>query len=114
MCQQAIEKLVKGLYVLYVDDHIPHVHAIRQIIRKFEADLPESVSPERYELFDCLLKLQPEGLDRVDDGFRRIVRRLVKSQTFKTAFGRFFSHFVLRCVFAFIPVCAPVYPCARE
>jgi HEPN domain-containing protein len=61
MCQQAIEKLVKGLYVLYVDDHIPHVHAIRQIIRKFEADLPESVSPERYELFDKLSAFYLEG-----------------------------------------------------
>lgn len=61
MCQQAIEKHVKGLYVLYVDDNIPHIHAIRQIIRKFEADLPESVSDERYELFDKLSAFYIEG-----------------------------------------------------
>ncbi|MDR1194047.1 MAG: HEPN domain-containing protein [Peptococcaceae bacterium] len=54
MCQQAIEKLVKGLYTLYVDDNVPHIHAISQIIRKFEDKLPEPVSDNRYELFNEL------------------------------------------------------------
>ncbi|MDR0498299.1 MAG: HEPN domain-containing protein [Holophagales bacterium] len=28
MCQQAVEKLAKGLYVLYLDDNIPKTHSI--------------------------------------------------------------------------------------
>ncbi len=28
MCQQAIEKLVKGLYILYVDDNVSDAHAV--------------------------------------------------------------------------------------
>lgn len=54
MCQQAVEKLVKGLYLLYINDNIPKLHAIRQLLRKFEDKLPEPVSEERYELFDNL------------------------------------------------------------
>jgi len=26
MCQQAVEKLVKGLYTLYTDDSVPRIH----------------------------------------------------------------------------------------
>jgi len=54
MCQQAIEKLVKGLYILYIDDNIPYIHNIRVIIEKFESRLPEAVSDERYDLFEEL------------------------------------------------------------
>ena len=36
MCQQALEKLVKGLYILYVDDDIPRVHNIRAVLEKFD------------------------------------------------------------------------------
>ena len=32
MCQQAVEKLVKGLYVLYIDDNVPKTHNIRVLI----------------------------------------------------------------------------------
>jgi HEPN domain-containing protein len=32
MCQQAIEKLIKGLYVLYVDDNVPRLHDINSIL----------------------------------------------------------------------------------
>jgi HEPN domain-containing protein len=39
MCQQAIEKLCKGLYVLYVDDNVPHVHTISQILIQFQSEL---------------------------------------------------------------------------
>jgi HEPN domain-containing protein len=28
MCQQAIEKLTKGLYILYNDDNVPRIHNI--------------------------------------------------------------------------------------
>jgi HEPN domain-containing protein len=54
MCQQAVEKLVKGLYVLYVDDDVPKTHNIRALIEKFENLLPEDVTVERYELFEDL------------------------------------------------------------
>jgi len=30
MCQQAIEKLCKGLYLLYIDDNVPRIHDIIQ------------------------------------------------------------------------------------
>ena len=61
MCQQSVEKLVKGLYLLYIDDDIPRIHTIRQIIRSFEAKLPEPVTDERYELFDKLTAFYIEG-----------------------------------------------------
>jgi len=54
MCQQAVEKLVKGLYVLYVDDNVPKTHNIRVLIEKFENLLPEAVSEEQYGLFEDL------------------------------------------------------------
>jgi predicted nucleotidyltransferase len=36
MCQQAVEKLAKGLYILYLDDNIPRTHDIRKIVRRYE------------------------------------------------------------------------------
>ena len=54
MCQQAVEKLVKGLYILYVDDNVPKTHNIRVLIEKFENLLPEAVTVERYNLFEDL------------------------------------------------------------
>lgn len=54
MCQQAVEKLVKGLYVLYVDDSVPKTHNIRVLIEKFENLLPEMVTDEHYNLFEAL------------------------------------------------------------
>jgi HEPN domain-containing protein len=54
MCQQAIEKLVKGLYVLYVDDNVPKTHNIRVLVEKIERLLPEVVTDEHYDLFEDL------------------------------------------------------------
>jgi HEPN domain-containing protein len=54
MCQQAVEKLVKGLYVLYIDDNVPKTHNIRVLIERFESLLPEAVTDERYNLFEDL------------------------------------------------------------
>ena len=54
MCQQAVEKLAKGLYLLYIDDNIPRIHIIRQIIRAFENQLAKPIAAERYKLFDDL------------------------------------------------------------
>ena len=54
MCQQAIEKLVKGLYILYVDDNVPRLHDINSIFDRFRDNLPEPLSDDRVELFDAL------------------------------------------------------------
>jgi len=54
MCQQAVEKLVKGLYILYVDDDVPRLHDITKLLERFEDKLPVSVPPDKYSLFDKL------------------------------------------------------------
>jgi len=54
ICQQAIEKLVKGLYILYVDDNVPRLHDINSIFDRFKDKLPKSPSDDRVELFDTL------------------------------------------------------------
>ena len=55
MCQQAIEKLVKGLYILYVDDDVPRLHNINDILSRFSDKLP-SISEEKYNFFDRLTR----------------------------------------------------------
>ena len=54
MCQQAIEKLVKGLYILYIDDNVPRLHDINNIFDRFSDKLPESLTADRAQLFDTL------------------------------------------------------------
>ena len=54
MCQQAIEKLCKGLYTLYLDDNVPKVHNIKQIFMCFEEKLTVNVDDDKYNLFDSL------------------------------------------------------------
>jgi len=54
MCQQSIEKLVKGLYTLYVDDNIPRIHNIRTIIEQFDDNLITDIPEEKYDFFDTL------------------------------------------------------------
>jgi len=55
MCQQAIEKLVKGLYGLHVDaDNVPRVHNITRLVRGFEDKLSEPIKEEHYDLFEVL------------------------------------------------------------
>jgi HEPN domain-containing protein len=51
MCQQAIEKLVKGLYILYIDDNFPRIHEIQKLIRAFENKLSVPISEEQYKFF---------------------------------------------------------------
>jgi HEPN domain-containing protein len=56
-CQQAIEKLVKGLYGLYIGfDGIPHTHNISRLMNDFAGGLPEPVPQETADLFDILTK----------------------------------------------------------
>jgi HEPN domain-containing protein len=54
MCQQAIEKLCKGLYTLYLDDNVPRIHNIKQIFLCFEEKLSVSADEDTYFLFDSL------------------------------------------------------------
>jgi HEPN domain-containing protein len=77
MCQQAVEKLVKGLYLLYVDDNIPKTHNIRVLIEKFEDQLPEAVTDKRYDLFEDLTIHYLNG--RYADYKRKLSERLSKT-----------------------------------
>ena len=54
MCQQAIEKLIKGLYILYVDDNVPRLHDINSILVRFSDKFPEQLTDELAGLFDML------------------------------------------------------------
>jgi HEPN domain-containing protein len=55
MCQQGMEKLVKGLYCLLVDENeIPRVHNLKRLVKAFEHKMPEPISPETYELLVTL------------------------------------------------------------
>lgn len=54
MCQQAVEKLSKGLYTLYVDDNVPRIHNIRTIIEYFDDKLPIPIPYKNFDFFDTL------------------------------------------------------------
>ena len=55
MCQQAIEKLVKGLYGLYINfDDIPRVHNITRLFNDFTDKLPQSINRDYIEFFNLL------------------------------------------------------------
>jgi HEPN domain-containing protein len=54
MCQQALEKLCKGLYLLYIDDNIPRLHNITAVFSKFSDKLSEPLSDDTRRLFDRL------------------------------------------------------------
>ena len=50
-CQQAVEKLVKGLYIFYVDDNVPRIHNINALIDHFVDKLKEPISEKFSKLF---------------------------------------------------------------
>ena len=54
MCQQALEKLVKGLYILYIDDNIPRLHDINSIFDLYKDKLSEELTEDKVKLFDKL------------------------------------------------------------
>jgi len=55
MCQQAIEKLVKGLYGLYLDfESIPRIHNIRVLFERFQNKIDADVRKDFIDLFDML------------------------------------------------------------
>jgi HEPN domain-containing protein len=48
-CQQSLEKLVKGLYILYIDDKTPYIHDIWRIYSRFSDKLADTVEKEKYQ-----------------------------------------------------------------
>ncbi|GHT75541.1 hypothetical protein FACS1894124_7040 [Spirochaetia bacterium] len=55
-CQQAIEKLCKGLYTLYIDDNVPKIHDITVLFDRFADKLPREmgITGETSSLFERL------------------------------------------------------------
>ncbi|MCL2404208.1 MAG: HEPN domain-containing protein [Defluviitaleaceae bacterium] len=56
MCQQAVEKLIKGIYNLYVDNDVPRTHNIEMLANRIEDSSDISFSEDMYELFRSLSK----------------------------------------------------------
>ena len=61
MCQQAIEKLVKGLYIIFTNEDPPRIHDITKVLQIYAGKLPNAVSKDQYDLFDRLLSFYLEG-----------------------------------------------------
>jgi HEPN domain-containing protein len=51
MCQQAIEKLCKGLHLFFIDDDIPKTHDINSLLTKFDDKLPVAIDNNKRMLF---------------------------------------------------------------
>ena len=91
MCQQAIEKLVKGLYAFYIDDNIPRVHNINSIIDKFRDELPKPISEKYRKLFDKLTAFYlnnryPDYISKLSAQVKEIEAREILTET-KEAFA---------------------------
>ena len=54
MCQQALEKLCKGLYTLYLGDNVPKIHNIKQVFLCFKDKISVPFNVDIYNLFDSL------------------------------------------------------------
>ena len=54
MCQQAVEKLVKGLHSYYLPDTPPHLHNIKTIATRVEPSLPSKIPADTMDFFDEL------------------------------------------------------------
>jgi HEPN domain-containing protein len=85
-CQQAIEKLSKGLYVLYIDDNVPYIHDISKIIKVFESKLPVEISEERYLFFNklsmyCIEGRYPDYKKKLSDGLTKKEAKNLLTQT---------------------------------
>ena len=87
MCQQAIEKLVKGLYGLYIDfDRIPRTHNIRRLVNDFADKLPQTVPKETYALFDLLSRYYlnnryPDYIDDISQQINESTAKIILEQT---------------------------------
>jgi len=56
MCQQAIEKMIKGLYNLHTNDDVPRTHNIGLLANRIEDCSAILFNTEKYELFETLSK----------------------------------------------------------
>ena len=56
ICQQAIEKLIKGLFNYHVDDNVPKTHNIGLLANRIEDELSISFDAEKHEFFETLTK----------------------------------------------------------
>jgi HEPN domain-containing protein len=54
MCEQSIEKLVKGLFTLYLPDEIPKIHDISSLFLRFSDKLAVPVEESTLRLFSHL------------------------------------------------------------
>ncbi|GHV42756.1 hypothetical protein AGMMS49546_22480 [Spirochaetia bacterium] len=54
ICQQSIEKLVKGLYTLYIGEPVPPIHDIRSLFLKFKDELTVPVDEAALVFFSRL------------------------------------------------------------
>jgi HEPN domain-containing protein len=54
MCQQAVEKLAKALYTIYLDDNPPRTHSIVTVFEHFSGRLPAAIPAGTRRLFDEL------------------------------------------------------------
>jgi len=80
-CQQAIEKLVKGLYVLHVDENVPRIHNIKKLIDRFEEKLPAPVPVKYSSLFKLLSAHYVSG--RYPDYISRVGEQVSKEEATK-------------------------------
>ena len=56
MCQQSVEKLIKGIYNLYVDDDVPRTHNIEMLANRIEDSADIVFGEDKYRLFRTLSK----------------------------------------------------------
>jgi len=54
MCQQSIEKLVKGLFAYYMPDTPPHLHNIKTIVVRIEPFFQKQIDADKMDFFDEL------------------------------------------------------------
>jgi len=86
MCQQAIEKLCKGLYVLYEDDDVPRVHTISQILNRFKSKLEKTIVSEQFAFYSkpssfYLNNRYPEFKTKLSSAFSKSDAELVLNQS---------------------------------
>ena len=92
MCQQAIEKLVKGLYGIFVDtDSVPRIHNIVRLVNDFEDKMYEPVKDDFRSLFITLSvyylnNRYPDYKSRLADSTAEEKARTLYAQT-KEAFA---------------------------
>ncbi|MDR1328667.1 MAG: HEPN domain-containing protein [Oscillospiraceae bacterium] len=79
MCQQAIEKLVKGLYTVYLGEIPPKTHNIALLVKRVAYKFPEVISDEHTALFDTLSKYYLNN--RYPDYMSKLSEQTDKSET---------------------------------